>query len=89
MGHENLDQVEFGARQHFAVVAVDLRRVHAPGGAATLRQLRHRVADGHDARPRVLQILQRVQVGDAPGADEANPQFAHASSPLASYSSCR
>ena len=75
--HEDLDQVERRASQHLPVVAVDLRGRHAPGGAALLRQFRHAIADGDDARARILQVFERVQVRNAPGADEANPQFAH------------
>ena len=85
--HEDLDQVERSAGQHLTMVAVDLRGRHSPGRAALLRQFRHGIADGDDARARILQIFERVQVRNAPGADEANPQFAHASSCCAVWSS--
>ena len=69
---QDLHQVDPVQRQQLVVVGGDHRLLHSPRPPAGLGQGRVAVAQGHDGRVRVAQVLDRMQVGDATSADKAD-----------------
>jgi len=81
VGQEDLDEVDLVDGQQVLGAGEGPRLRHPPRPRLPRRDGGIGVADSHDRGPRVPQVLDRVQVRDPAGADEADPEFVHPGPP--------
>ena len=72
MRQQDLDEVDFGPGQHGVEVLLDGDTFEPPGCRAPFGPLRVPVAEGDDPRPRIGQVLDRVQIGNPARACDAD-----------------
>ena len=82
---QDLHQVDPVQRQQLVVVGGDHRVLHSPRPPAGLGQGRVAVAQRHDGRVRIAQILDGMQVGDAARTDDAYANGVQVSPPASRY----
>ena len=69
---EDLDEIDRVERRQLAVVVGNEGGVETPSPRPSLRQLRVPIAEGDNLGVGVGEVLDRMQIGDTAGSDEAD-----------------